>query len=141
MTDEKRLLTDEHPLIVLPSLAQAVGLNEAIILQQIYYWLQIARKNGTNFRDGHHWTYNTVQQWHDQFPFWGKNTVWRGLHSLERRGLIVTGCFNKLGNDRTKWYRIDFEKLQSLIPQPFTQNGVMPFTQFGVMHLPNLGQP
>ena len=34
-----RLLINEPPLIVLPSLAKEIGLNEAIIVQQIQYWL------------------------------------------------------------------------------------------------------
>ena len=35
-----KLLVDEPPLIVLPSLAVAIGLAEAILLQQIHYWLR-----------------------------------------------------------------------------------------------------
>ena len=34
-----KLLIDEPPLQVLPSLALKIGLNEAIILQQVHYWL------------------------------------------------------------------------------------------------------
>ena len=33
-----KLLINEHPLQVLPSLATKIGLNEAIVLQQIHYW-------------------------------------------------------------------------------------------------------
>ena len=33
------LLISEPPLQVLPSLAVKIGLNEAIVLQQIHYWL------------------------------------------------------------------------------------------------------
>ena len=38
------LLINEHPLMVLPSLATAVGLNQAIVLQQVHYWLDLNRK-------------------------------------------------------------------------------------------------
>ena len=41
-----RLLIDEPPLQVLPSLAREIGLNEAIMLQQIHYWLL---KSGNEF--------------------------------------------------------------------------------------------
>ena len=37
-----RLLIDEPPLMVLPSLAAVIGLNEAIMLQQIHYWLGLS---------------------------------------------------------------------------------------------------
>ncbi len=33
------LLLDEHPLLVMPKLATLIGLNEAIVLQQVHYWL------------------------------------------------------------------------------------------------------
>ena len=36
------LLTQEPPLQVLPSLAVAIGLNEAIVLQQVHYLLNYA---------------------------------------------------------------------------------------------------
>ena len=54
------LLIEEPPLQVLPSLALAVGLNEAIILQQMHYWLKIKQqasdKYADSFRDGR-WRY------------------------------------------------------------------------------------
>ena len=66
------LLINEPPLQVLPSLACAVGLNEALILQQFHYWLQ----HSNNIKDGHKWIYNSYQEWHKQFPFWkSKNTL------------------------------------------------------------------
>ena len=34
-----KLLIHDKPIMILPSLAQKIGLNEAIILQQIHYWL------------------------------------------------------------------------------------------------------
>ena len=33
-------LFDEHPLVIDVKLAQIIGLNEAIVLQQVNYWLQ-----------------------------------------------------------------------------------------------------
>ena len=35
------LLIDDYPILVLPKLATEIGLNEAIVLQQIHYWLKI----------------------------------------------------------------------------------------------------
>lgn len=34
-----QLLINEPPLQVLPTLAKTIGLNEAIVLQQVHYWL------------------------------------------------------------------------------------------------------
>jgi len=102
-----KLLLDEKPLIILPSLAEKVGLNEAIILQQLHYWLQ----QSTNIRDGYKWVYNTYEDWHKQFPFWSIRTLKRIITGLEKKGIIVSANYNKISIDRTKWYRIDYEKL------------------------------
>ena len=37
------------------------------------------------------------------------------ISQLEEKGIIITGNFNKLKMDRTKWYTIDYEKLDNLI--------------------------
>lgn len=43
-----KLLISESPLLVLPSLAETIGLNEAIVLQQIHFWTSKEKhyKNG-----------------------------------------------------------------------------------------------
>ncbi|GAX06977.1 hypothetical protein IWT25_02325 [Secundilactobacillus pentosiphilus] len=101
------LLISEPPLQVLPSLAIKVGLNEAIILQQFHYWLQ--RSN--NIRDGEKWIYNSYAKWAQQFPFFSVRTVKRTILSLEENGYLISGNFNTAGFDKTKWYRINYEKL------------------------------
>jgi DnaD/phage-associated family protein len=105
-----RLLLDEEPLVVLPSLAASVGLNESIILQQLHYWLE--RSN--HVYEGHKWVYNTYEEWQEQFPFWSVSTIRRIITKLEEKGLIIVGNFNKSKIDKTKWYRIDYDKMNAL---------------------------
>jgi DnaD/phage-associated family protein len=105
-----RLLLDEEPLVILPSLAAAVGLNESIVLQQLHYWLE--RSN--HIYEGHKWVYNTYEEWREQFPFWSESTIRRIITKLEKQGLIITGNFNRSKIDKTKWYRINYEKLAQL---------------------------
>ena len=50
-----KLLRDSLPLVIDVQLATAVGLNEAIVLQQIHYWLQINKRDNKNFYEGHYW--------------------------------------------------------------------------------------
>lgn len=102
-----KLLIHESPLQVLPSLAVAIGLNEAIVLQQVHYWLE--RSN--NEIDGHRWVYNTVQQWQDQFPFWSLDTVRRTLVSLKEKGLLIGERLSESRFDKTMYYRIDYDNL------------------------------
>jgi len=105
-----KLLRPEPPLILLPTLATDVGLNEAVVLQQIYYYLLRSK----NLRDGNRWVYKTVNDWQRVFPFWSKNTIERTLKKLEQQELIIVGRYNKHKSDRTKWYSINFEKVFEL---------------------------
>lgn len=100
------LLLDEPPLIVLPQLAKLIGLNESIVLQQLHYWLQKSNNN----EDGYTWVYNSYPKWQEQFPFWGIDTIKRVLTRLEKNGLVISGAYNKYAFDKTKWYRIDYDK-------------------------------
>lgn len=112
------LLINEPPLQVLPSLAVKIGLNEAIVLQQLHYWLIRSR----NVKEGYKWVYNSYADWNKQFPFWGKNTLIRAFKSLEKQGILISSNFNKANFDKTKWYRIDYQKLEGL-GKSSTQNG------------------
>ena len=107
-----RLLISESPLQVLPSLAVTVGLNEAIVLQQIHYW--ISNELNKNIKNGRVWTYNTYDDWKKQFPFWNKRAIQVLLLSLQSKKLVIAGCFNDSCWDKTKWYTIDYEVLESL---------------------------
>lgn len=112
-----KLLLDEKPLLIIPSLAKEVGLNESIVLQQVHYWLQISE----HVYEGHKWIYNTYDEWVEQFSWWSKATIRRIITKLENEGILITGNFNKLKIDKTKWYRINYEKLEGM-SSPCAQN-------------------
>jgi hypothetical protein len=128
MTERKtQLLINEPPLQVLPSLAELLGLNEAIFLQQLHYWLGKAKFQD---EDGVPWVYNTYDEWQEQFPFWGRNTIIRTIYKLEGWNVLrTTERFNSFKSDRTKWYTIDYEHLATL-PDPLPKMG-SPTTQNG----------
>lgn len=113
----RSLLVDEYPLIVLPSLAKEIGLNEAIMLQQIHFWIGKEK----HYRDGRYWVYNTYDEWLEQFPFWSLSTLKRTITSLSNKKLIIIGNFNKAKFDKTNWYTINYDALNS-VNQPLGQN-------------------
>lgn len=121
------LLINENPLQVLPSLACAVGLNEAVIAQQMHYWMGKSQ----HFYDGRHWIYNSVANWQKQFPFWSEATIKRALGSLENQGIIVSGNYNHDPRDRSKWYSLNYEVLRAIesttqpVDDAFGQNDQM----------------
>ena len=59
-------LFDEQPIVANKILAREIGLNEALILQQINYWIEINKKSGNNFCDGRYWTYNSIRAWQEK---------------------------------------------------------------------------
>jgi len=119
-----KLLLDEYPLIILPKLAVLVGLNEAIVLQQLNYWLQ----KSAHIFDGRRWIYNTYEQWQEQFPFWSISTIRRALTVLrkpyfpsnrndtraKREALVLVGRFNKAGFDKTNWWAVVYSEVERL---------------------------
>lgn len=104
-----RLLINEPPLQVLPSLAKEIGLNEAIMLQQMHYWLLKSANEFTGVK----WFYKTLEEWQTEFPFWSAMTIRRTLGSLEKQRIIKIGNFNKKKFDKTKWYTIDYQRVNS----------------------------
>ena len=104
-------------LIINTDLALVLGdLNEAIVLNQLNYWLGINRKAGKNFIDDRYWVYNSYSDWKAKdFPYWSEKTIQRTFTRLENKGVVVSANYNKLGIDKTKWYTIDTEKLQELV--------------------------
>ena len=110
-----RLLVDDTVLIVQPRLAAAIGKDEAMLLQQIHYWLC----QSGHERDGQRWIYNSYAEWTIQFPFWNKDKVRRVVERLRRLGLVRTARYNRYAYDRTTWYTIDYAALVALgLPPP-----------------------
>ncbi|MCM3482285.1 MAG: conserved phage C-terminal domain-containing protein [Staphylococcus warneri] len=105
-----KLLIDDYPILVLPKLATEIGLNEAIVLQQIHYWLGSSK----HIHDGFNWIYNSYKEWEEQFPFWSNVTIRRTITSLEKQNLIITSNYNKAGFDKTKWYTINYLELEGV---------------------------
>ena len=111
-----KVLFDEQPLVINKSIAKAIGLNESVVIQQINYWIKINEAKRINFIDDKYWTYNSIKNWHEQeFSFWSYATVKRTFANLEEMGLLIIGNYNKENRDRTKWYSIDYEKLEKLV--------------------------
>lgn len=109
------LIKDSYPLVLDRKLACIIGLNEALVLGQIHYWLEKNKECNRNFHEGRYWTYNTIKDWQEEFPFWSESTIKRIFKKLRDMELIIVDNFNTYQMDRTLWYSIDYEKLEKLI--------------------------
>ena len=107
-----KLLIEEPPLQVLPSLALAIGLNEAIVLQQLHYLLRDPRFGKKIAEE--QWIFNTVEQWRaNYFPFWCDRTIKTVFSNLKRMNLIET-CQPEGHLSRRQYYRINTEEVSRI---------------------------
>ena len=113
-------LYSKHPIIVDTDVAIAIGLKEAVVAQQLNYWLHSKAAKTVN---GRRWVYNTYENWQkDSFPFFTVATIRRLFEKLEKMGVVITGNYNKAGFDKTKWYSIDEKRLNDIIDRRSAQN-------------------
>ena len=93
------LLISEPPLQVLPSLAKAIGLNEAIVLQQLHQSLK-----------NQNWICSTIPQWRQEFfPFWSEETIVQIFQNLE--GMFLIEICQSKGQE---YYRLNEEGISKL---------------------------
>ena len=108
-----------HPLLIPPALAKEIGLHEAVILQQIHYWLE--RSN--HLINGCLWIYNTYQAWQEQFPFLSLSAIRRAIARLEGLNLLKTERFEQRRWNQTKWYSINYKRLEGLLSSICSNQG------------------
>lgn len=121
-------LLDEAPLIVLPSLAVAIGLQQAVFLQQLHFNLSFlattiekedpkrrkekAAENlwtskGFGLRL---WYRKSVAGWIEELPWLSARTLKRTVAEVKNHGVLVTSQ----GYDQTNYYSIDYDQLRSM---------------------------
>ena len=113
-TESTYLTSGNDVLIVRKDLATAIGLNEAIVLNQIHYWIQ-KNQDERHYKDGRYWMWETYDGWHNQMPFMSMSTIKRTMKSLKKEGLIEMQNFNKKNWDRTVWYSVNYEKIDERV--------------------------
>lgn len=94
-----------------PRIAAKVGVNAAVLYQNIVWWCEKNAANNNNEHDGRHWTYNSVKAWSALFPYMSQKQIRTALDRLEAEGLVLSGIYNKMGKDRTKWYAANVDAI------------------------------
>lgn len=113
------LLVD-GPVIMIPRYLLSIFTKpEAMVLQQFHYWLCINERDGKGFEDGYTWTYITYESLSKQLAF-DSRSLQRTIRSLENKGILISGNYNRIKYDRTKWYRIDYDVLEKLLNPTIT---------------------
>ena len=110
-------LDEEDLLPISVRLAELLGLDEAVVLRQIYYWLGDRRRPPV--RDGRRWVCPAHVPFWESLAFRSTKTVQRVLQRLERDGLLHSStAYNVSPRDRTKWYTVNFAALDALEDPP-----------------------
>ena len=105
-------LINDYPITFLPHLAKAIGVNEALVLQQLHYWLV---NHAEVQHEGKFWIYKTYEEWQEQdFFFWSVRTVKSVFKSLTNLGLIESQKLSSNRHNRVNYYTINAEKLAEI---------------------------
>lgn len=128
-----RSLIAEPPLLVLPSLAVAVGVNQAILLQQLHFLSLTRRPN----RQGERWVELGNADLLHTFPFWSRNTVWRMVWQLRDKGLVTV----RQTDGAPHAYRLEYVAIENEVAGVTLPNVGRDPAQSGETTLPNLGRP
>lgn len=92
-------------------LAKKYGVNEAIFIYNIFFWLTHNEANRKHFYEGRYWTYNSKTAFSELFPFWTYAQVKTIIKKLHDNSVLLTGNYNGNTWDRTTWYSLSDELL------------------------------
>ena len=82
-------------------LASKYGVEEAVVIQNLFFWINKNVANDKNFFDGRYWTYNSTKAFAKLFPYLNESKLFRILKSLQDNDIIIKGNYNKEKFDRT----------------------------------------
>lgn len=94
----------EHSFNV--EVAKKYGVNAAVLLNNLNFWIAKNKANNTNYYDGYYWTYNSKNAFAELFPYMNARQIDYALKKLIDDGAVITGNYNKVAYDRTLWYAI-----------------------------------
>lgn len=97
-------------------LAVEYGPDCAAVIHHFQYWISLNKRRKKNQRDGRTWTFQTLQEIADHFPYWtleevrticDKLTLGKNRRSKFDQGfspVLMKGNFNRTRFDKTVWY-------------------------------------
>lgn len=94
------------------SLAEAVGLVEAILLQNFFYWHNCNEGNKDMTKEGRVWFFRSVKQISEEYKYLSVGKVRDAIERLVYSGLVIKGDFNEDKVQRTSWYSLSDKVLE-----------------------------
>ena len=117
--------------------AKDYGIEEAILIENLYFWIAKNVANEKHKYERRYWTYNSAKAFAELFPYINETKIYRVLSHLEDVEFIIKGKFSQDKHDRTNWYsfsdkglsRLNAEKYDTINFSETFQNGDMDFTK------------
>ena len=107
MSQEENTKSTMHYFYV--ELADLLGVDAALMLNHLIYWIATNSMKRINYIDGRFWTYSTIEDFKQYFPYWSTAQIRRILKNLAFQEVIIRGNHNKCKYDRTLWYALKDE--------------------------------
>lgn len=111
-------LLDEPTISFYPTLAAILGVNEAIVIQQIHFYMTLNRhkRSQRHHHNNRWWVYNSYKQWiEDEFTWLSERGLQNVILGLEKTGVLLSMQGVERATDRRKWYSIDYAALTAII--------------------------
>lgn len=87
-------------------IAKEYGLEVAIFIKNIAFWVKHNKCNDYNFHNERYWTYNTQNALTELFPYWNRDQIKRIIKKSYDLNLLEKGNFNQKNYDRTTWFSL-----------------------------------
>jgi len=121
------------------NIAKLYGVEVAIFLKNIAYWVVYNKNEDINYHDGRYWTYNKISSFSNHFPYWSSKQIERLINKCFALNLIIRGNYNKSKYDRTCWYSLT-ENACKLLNIDISRNREMEISKSGNQS-PEIGRP
>jgi len=91
------------------NIAIEYDVNVALFCEHLKNWTFNNLANKRNVFDGFCWTYNTLEAFLIQFPFWTRRQLETVINRAVSTGLVLKDNYNKNRYDRTCWYALSYK--------------------------------
>lgn len=95
-------------------IAERYGVNAAILLENLGFWILKNKVSDENYYDGYYWTYSSYRAYQELFPYMSKDQIRTALKKLIEDGVIITGNYNENPMNHSIWYALT-EKGEALL--------------------------
>lgn len=96
------------------TLAKRYGVDEAIIIEHLYFWIHKNECNDEMIKDDRVWCYSSMKGFERYVDYMNSQRIRRITLKLKKLGLILIGNFNKVGTNQTLWYSFTEKMIKEL---------------------------